>query len=237
MHPPSPVFCALDTTDLTKAKSLATALRPFIGGVKLGLEFFTTHGAAGVCDITALGMPVFLDLKFHDIPNTVAQAVKAAVALDVAMLTIHTLGGAAMMKAAAEAASSESVRLGKKRPHILGVTILTSMEEAELPSVGITGSSLEAEVLLLASQAEKSGLDGIVCSAHEIATIRKSCPRLTLVVPGVRPEGAAIGDQKRVMTPQAAMKQGADYLVIGRPITESTDPAKAAADIMLSIKK
>jgi orotidine-5'-phosphate decarboxylase len=231
----NPIFCALDTQDLTAAKAMATRLAPHIGGIKLGLEFFTANGASGVRDIVALGVPVFLDLKYHDIPNTVAHAVKAAVALDVFMLTIHASGGSAMMQAAAEAAATEAVRLGKKKPLVLGVTVLTSMQKSDMLPLGIAGS-VGDQVVRLAKLAAASGLDGIVCSPHEIEAIRACCPHLTLVVPGIRPEGSDSGDQKRIMTPRQAVTLGADYLVIGRPITQSSQPEQSAAAMTASLQ-
>jgi orotidine-5'-phosphate decarboxylase len=175
---------------------------------------------------------LFLDLKFHDIPNTVAAAVRAAVPLQPFMLNVHAAGGTAMMRAAAEAAASESAKLGLARPLVLAVTVLTSLDAKDLGAVGIPASPGD-QVTRLASLAQSCGLDGVVCSAEEVAALRKLCGAdFRLVVPGIRPKGAVAGDQKRVMGPAEAIAAGADDLVIGRPITESSDPAQAVAAIV-----
>jgi len=228
----NPIICAIDTTDIAKAKALAGQLAGSVGALKLGLEFFTANGAAGVGQIASANFPVFLDLKFHDIPNTVAKAVKATANIDAFMMTVHTQGGQGMMKAAAEAASENAAKTGKKRPLIVGVTILTSLDQNDLGNIGIT-IPLNDQVVRLAELAQKSGLDGVVCSPHEIKRIREVCgPDFTLVVPGIRPMGSASSDQKRVMTPKEALDKGANYLVIGRPIMESADPKAAASAIL-----
>ena len=231
-HAGSCLYCALDTSDLDTALSFARKLRGAVGGLKLGLEFFVANGPEGVrAVIEAGGLPLFLDLKFHDIPNTAAGAVRSAVALKPAFLTIHTSGGAAMMKAAAETAHGEADRLGIPRPRLLGVTVLTSLTDRELDSVG-QETPVAAQVGRLAALARDSGLDGVVCSPHEIAAVRAQAgPGFTIMVPGIRPATALLGDQKRVMTPAQAMAAGADYLVIGRPITQEKDPGAAARKI------
>jgi orotidine-5'-phosphate decarboxylase len=235
MNSHNPIFCAFDTPDLAHAKQLAASLKSHIGGIKLGLEFFTAQGAEGVRQVAALGVPVFLDLKFHDIPNTVAHVVKVAVQLDIYMMTIHTSGGQVMMQAAAEAAAQEAARLGKRKPLIIGVTVLTSMQQSDLQPLGIT-ATVDDQVLRLAKLARESGLDGVVCSPHEIAALRAACGEdFTLVVPGIRPAGSDHGDQKRVMTPQEAVRKGASYIVIGRPITQAENPALAAEQIAASL--
>lgn len=231
------ILCALDTTSVDQARALVSGLAPFVGGVKLGLEFFSACGPEGMARVTATGAPVFLDLKLHDIPNTVAKAIHALVPLKPFMMTIHTAGGPAMMKAAAKAASDAAAAAGVPRPLIVGVTVLTSMNEDDLMAIGVEGE-VQSQVERLARLAQSCGLDGVVCSPHEIAALRRACgPKFTLVVPGIRPAGAAIGDQKRVMTPAEAVSLGADYLVIGRPITEAADPAAAAADIEASLRE
>ena len=223
----NPIFCALDTSELEQALSLGRALGPAIGGLKLGLEFFCAQGPAGVHAVAALGRPVFLDLKLHDIPNTVARAVSALMPLGVGMVNVHAAGGPAMMKAAAEAARAQ----GPARPLVIAVTVLTSLDETDLAATGVAATPLD-QALRLARLAQACGLDGVVCSAVEAAKLRAALgPGFLLVVPGLRPAGAAAGDQKRLATPAAARADGADLLVIGRPITEAPDPAAAARAI------
>lgn len=220
----SPVFCAIDTIDLAAAQKLARQLRGHVHGLKLGLEFFLAHGAGGYNAIAALGLPVFLDVKLHDIPNTVAGAVNAVLPLKPAFLTIHTSGAQAMMRAAVEAA----VKAGAVRPKLLGVTVLTSLDTSDLAAVG-QGTDTAQQVLRLAKLAREGGLDGIVCSPEEIIFLRQALgPDFILMVPGIRPAWAAANDQKRVMTPREAMDAGATHLVIGRPITGADEPADAA---------
>ena len=225
------VFVALDTPELTRAARLAEALRGVVGGVKIGKELFTAHGPDGVRAVAG-GEPLFLDLKFHDIPNTVAGAVRAAVHLRPAMLSLQAAGGRAMMQAAAEAAREAAEDAEARRPLILAVTVLTSLDEADLEAVGQRGP-LREQVKRLAALAQSSGADGVVCSPREIAPLRAMCgPDFALVVPGIRPAWAAAGDQKRVMAPAEALAAGADYLVVGRPITEQADPLQAARRIV-----
>lgn len=231
----NPIICAVDTTDVTQARSLAEQLSGCVGALKLGLEFFTANGAAGVAQVASPDFPVFLDLKFHDIPNTVAKAVNATAGIDTFLMTVHSAGGAAMMKAAAEAASQNAEKTGRRRAMVVGVTVLTSLDEGDLHSIGVEGGVL-AQVVRLAELAQQSGLDGVVCSPHEIEAIRRACGAdFKLVVPGIRPAGSAAGDQKRVLTPKEALEKGADYLVIGRPITEAQDPGAAAKSIVESL--
>jgi len=229
--PPTPqqrLFVALDTTDLEGAAALAASLAPVAGGLKLGKEFFTAHGPGGVRRLAEAGLPLFLDLKFHDIPNTVAGAVRAALALRPAMLTVHAAGGAAMMRAAAGAAAEG----GAGRPLVLAVTVLTSLDEGDLRALGVVGP-VDEQVGRLAALARESGLDGAVCSPREAADLRRACGAgFRLVVPGIRPTWAAKGDQKRVTTPADAIAAGADYLVVGRPITEADDPVAAARAVV-----
>jgi orotidine-5'-phosphate decarboxylase len=228
LKPSERIFVALDTVDAARALTLTRDLAGLVGGVKLGKEFFTANGPAGVERITAAGMPVFLDLKFHDIQQTVAAAVAATSPLRPFMLNVHALGGAAMMRAAAEAAAAA----GAARPLLVAVTVLTSLDDGDLDDIGLAGPVLD-RVLALARLAQGCGLDGVVCSPLEVAALRRELgPDFKLVVPGIRPTWAAAGDQKRVMTPRQALDAGADYLVIGRPITGADDPRAAAERIV-----
>jgi len=226
----NPVYVALDTTDPDYARQLAERVRGSVGGLKLGLEFFNAHGPDGIRPFTDMGLPVFLDLKYHDIPNTVAGACRAAASLGVSILNVHAQGGAAMMRAAVDAVKSVS-----PSTRLIAVTMLTSLSDEDLPSVGLT-PPVGDQVLRLASLTQQCGLDGVVCSAHEISTLRKELgDDFMLVVPGIRPEGSAVGDQRRVMGPAQARDAGASILVIGRPITGASDPAQAARDIAQSL--
>ena len=224
----NPILCAIDTQDLARAQSLIAATSGAVGGVKLGLEFFAAQGPAGIRAAAAAQKNVFLDLKLHDIPNTVAGAVKSSLALDPLLLTLHCAGGGAMMRAAVEAR-------GSARTKLLGVTVLTSLDDNDLAATGQSGPAA-VQVRRLALLAKASGLDGVVCSPQEVAMLREACGKdFLLVVPGIRPAGAAIGDQKRVQTPRQAIEAGADYLVIGRPITEASDPQAAARAILAEL--
>ncbi|NQV46968.1 MAG: orotidine-5'-phosphate decarboxylase [Rhodospirillaceae bacterium] len=224
-------FVALDTTDIAAAAILAERLNGHVGGLKVGKEFFTAFGPAGVERISGAGLPVFLDLKFHDIPNTVAGAVRAALALKPFMVNVHAAGGADMMKAAMDAAAGA----GAGRPLVIAVTVLTSMDEGDLRAVGVDSSPLD-QVRRLAALAKASGLDGVVCSAKEVTALRQDLgDDFKLVVPGIRPQWAVADDQKRIVTPSGAIKMGADYLVIGRPITGADDPVVAADRIAKEI--
>jgi len=227
---PNRIIAALDTTDLATAQTWARTLEPQCGLMKLGLAFFLAHGPAGVRAVT--DRPVFLDLKLHDIPNTVAGAVSAVLPLRAAMLTLHAAGGSAMIAAARRAAEAG----GPERPKLLAVTVLTSLSAAALGETGVVGSPSE-QVLRLARLALSAGADGLVCSPQEVAMLREHIgPDPLLVVPGIRPEGSAAGDQARTMTPREAIIAGADWLVIGRPITGAADPAQAAATIAADIR-
>lgn len=227
MLPENPVFVALDTTDLNQAIAWVDAVQPHVGGVKLGLEFFNSNGPDGVRRIVDHGLPVFLDLKFHDIPNTVAGAVRAVAGLGAAIVNVHASGGNAMLSAAAAAAAE----FGANRPLVIAVTVLTSLDDGDLASVG-QSSPAASQVERLARLTQSCGLDGVVCSPAEIAALRGACgDEFRLIVPGIRPDWASAGDQKRIMTPRQARDLGADVLVIGRPITGSDDPAAAAARI------
>jgi orotidine-5'-phosphate decarboxylase len=227
MLPENPIFVALDTPDLAQAAAWAEAVRPCVGGVKLGLEFFNSNGPDGVRRIVDLGLPVFLDLKFHDIPNTVAGAVRAVAGLGAAIVNVHASGGSAMLRAAAAAAADH----GADRPLVIAVTVLTSLDDNDLAGVG-QRTPAAVQVERLARLTQSCGLDGVVCSPAEIATLRAACgDDFRLIVPGIRPNWASTGDQKRIMTPREARDLGATLLVIGRPITGADDPAAAAARI------
>ena len=218
----SPIYVAIDTPDLARAKAIATRTRAHIGGIKLGLEFFCAHGQHGVQEMAALGLPVFLDLKLHDIPNTVAKAVQALSPIKPAILTVHASGGRAMMEDAKAAAPVNT--------KVVAVTMLTSLDASDLAATGIGGSAHD-QVLRLTELAHEAGIDGIVCSGAEVAAAKKAWPKGFFVVPGVRPADGPAGDQKRVVTPRAALDAGASILVIGRPITQAEDPDAAARAI------
>ncbi len=219
------LIVAIDTTDPVRAASVAEAVAPHSGLFKLGLEFFTANGPAGVRAIR--GRPVFLDLKLHDIPNTVAGAVRGVLPLEPRMLTLHAAGGAAMIAAARDAAEAA----GAGRPMLLAVTVLTSLDAAALAATGVADSPA-GQVVRLGRLAVAAGADGLVCSAHEIAVLRDALGAgVTLVVPGIRPAGSQAGDQARTMTPRAALEAGADWIVVGRPITGAVDPGRAAAGL------
>ena len=227
IEPKQRIFLALDTAEVARAARLAEALKGAVGGVKIGKELFTAQGPDGVRALAG-GQRLFLDLKFHDILNTVAGAVH----LRPAMLTVHASGGRAMMQAAAEAAREAAEDAEVPRPKVLAVTVLTSLDEADLAAVGQRGPLTE-QVRRLAALARAAGLDGAVCSPREIECLRADCgPDFALVVPGIRPNWAARGDQKRVMTPAEAVAAGADYLVVGRPIAAQPDPLAAARRIV-----
>ena len=229
LDPASRIFCALDTPDVAAARKLSRALKGAVGGVKLGLEFFAANGPKGVAEIS--GMPVFLDLKLHDIPNTVAGAVRSVLPLNPVILTVHAAGGAAMLRAAADAAKEKAGKSDGVRPKLVAVTVLTSLDQEDLQETGIR-DKVSDQVRRLASLARNCGIDGVVCSAHEITALRADCgPDFMLVVPGLRPSWAAAQDQKRVTAPIEALELGADILVIGRPITGASDPRQAALRI------
>jgi orotidine-5'-phosphate decarboxylase len=229
----NPILCAIDTPDPGAARALATALGRVVGGIKLGLEFFVANGPAAVREVAG-GAPLFLDLKLHDIPNTVGGAVRSAASLGPALLTIHGAGGAAMMRAAVTARDAAAAPGHPMK--LLGVTVLTSLDDDDLVATGQRGPAA-AQALRLALLARDSGLDGVVCSPHELVALRTACgPGFLLVVPGIRPAGAVVGDQKRVMGPREALAAGADYLVVGRPITGAPDPAAAARAILQELR-
>jgi orotidine-5'-phosphate decarboxylase len=218
----SRIYVALDTTDLAQAKSIATRVRHHVGGIKLGLEFFCAHGQHGVHEMAQLGLPIFLDLKLHDIPNTVAKAVRALAPLEPAILTVHASGGRAMLEDAKAAAPVNT--------RVVAVTMLTSLDGDDLAATGVQGSPHD-QVVRLAALARESGVDGIVCSGAEVAAAKAAWPKGFFVVPGVRPADGHHADQKRVVTARAAIDAGASILVIGRPITQAEDPDAAARAI------
>jgi orotidine-5'-phosphate decarboxylase len=222
----NPVFVALDTPDLEKALSIARAVRPHVGGFKVGFEFMTALGPSAVREIVSIGLPVFADTKFHDIPNTVGAAAREIARLGAAIFNVHASGGEAMMRAAASEARAVNPKV-----RVIAVTVLTSLDDADLDAVGQRGPAVD-QVVRLAKLTKMSGLDGVVCSSKEIAALRKACGGdFQLVIPGIRPAGADLADQKRVMTPAEAVRAGADILVIGRPISGAPDPALAARTI------
>jgi orotidine-5'-phosphate decarboxylase len=232
----NPIILALDVASKERAIQLARDIGPLLGAVKIGSELFTTAGPEIVRTIRGTGLNVFLDLKFHDIPNTVAKAVTSAAQLDVQMLTIHTSGGAAMMRAAEEAAQKNRREAGREAPLVLGVTVLTSLDSNAIAEVGFE-PNVAHQVKRLAKLAVESGLRGLVCSPLEVALLRQFLPaEFQLVTPGIRPADAAGGDdQKRTLTPKEALDAGANWLVIGRPIYEAADPRKAAEQILAGI--
>ena len=221
-----PIYVAIDTPDIARAKALALAVRNHVGGIKLGLEFFSANGRSGVREMAGVGLPIFLDLKLHDIPNTVAKAIQALRPLDPAILTVHAAGGRAMLEDAKAAAPS-----GTK---VVAVTVLTSLDSEDLMSIGVQGDP-HGQVERLTSLAREAGIDGVVCSGNEVAAARKLWPDGFFVVPGVRPANGEKGDQKRVITPRKALDAGASILVIGRPITQADDPDAAARAIAATL--
>ena len=223
----SPVFVAIDTPDLARAEAIAAACAGRAGGIKLGLEFFNRNGRKGALRLAETGLPLFLDLKLHDIPSTVAKAVAALAPIEPAVMTVHAAGGAAMMAAAKAAAPA-----GTK---VVGVTVLTSLDADDLAAIGVSGDPAD-QVARLAALARSAGLDGIVCSGQEVAAARATWPDGFFVVPGIRPAEGDAGDQKRVMTPAAAIGAGASILVIGRPVTEAADPAAALDAIATELR-
>lgn len=216
------IFVALDTPDIERAKSLAKRVRAHVGGIKLGLEFFMANGRHGVREMAEIGVPIFLDLKFHDIPNTVGKAIQALRPLNPAILTVHAAGGRAMLEDA-KAAAPEGTK-------VVAVTMLTSLDRTDLHAIGMNRDPHE-QVLKLAELARSAGVDGIVCSGEEVKAAHAAWKDGFFVVPGVRPSHGQAADQKRVVTPRAAIDAGASILVIGRPITLAENPDQAARDI------
>ncbi|MEO8054359.1 MAG: orotidine-5'-phosphate decarboxylase [Acidobacteriota bacterium] len=226
---------ALDLPDRAALLALARLVAPEVGFLKLGLEAFVAEGPSLVRELVATGSQVFLDLKLHDIPNTVGRAAAAAVATGAAIVNCHASGGSEMMTAFGEEGRAAAAKAARPAPKLIAVTVLTSLDTAALAAVGLVGSPRDAAVRL-AALAQESGLDGVVCSPEEISAIRAACGKdFLLVVPGIRPAGTALGDQKRVATPADAIRAGADLLVVGRPITGATAPAAAAREIVAEI--
>jgi len=226
----NPIYAALDTPDLEYALSLAERVAPHVGGLKLGMEFLAANGPQGIAHFQKFGLPIFADTKYHDIPNTVAGAIRATAALGVHIVNVHAAGGEAMLKAARDAARAANPKL-----KLIAVTVLTSLSDEDLAAVGQVPPARD-QVLRLASLAKTCGLDGVVCSAHEIAPLRAALGGdFLLVVPGIRPDGSETQDQRRVMGPKQALEAGASILVIGRPITAASDPGAAARDIAESL--
>lgn len=226
----TPIIVALDFPSQDAALALAQQLDPALCRVKVGKELFTRCGPAVVEALRARGFEVFLDLKFHDIPNTTAMAVKAAAELGVWMVNVHCSGGLRMMSTCRETLD----KIGGPAPLLIGVTVLTSMEQADLADLGLDIAPQE-QVLRLAGLAARAGLDGLVCSAQEAQPLKAQYPQLQLVTPGIRPAGSAQDDQRRILTPAQAMAAGSDYLVIGRPIAQAADPAQALAAVVAEL--
>ncbi|MFC3609045.1 orotidine-5'-phosphate decarboxylase [Stutzerimonas tarimensis] len=226
----TPIVVALDFPSRDAALAMAGQLDPALCRVKVGKELFTRCGPAVVESLHDRGFEVFLDLKFHDIPNTTAMAVKAAAELGVWMVNVHCSGGLRMMAACREVLDQRS----GEQPLLIGVTVLTSMEQSDLADIGLDLDPAQ-QVMRLAALADRAGLDGLVCSAQEARAIKASLPRLALVTPGIRPAGSVQDDQRRILTPAEARQAGADYLVIGRPITGAVDPAEALAALVAGL--
>ena len=227
--PTNPIFCAIDRPDPEGAAALAHALKGAVGGIKLGLELFTARGPAGVRAVAvACGLPIFLDLKLHDIPNTVAGALRSLEELGVEYVTVHAAGGAAMLRAAAAL---------PRRPKLLAVTVLTSLDAADLRAIGVPAVPLD-QALRLGQLARDCGIEGVVCSPLEIAAMRAGVgPEAVIAAPGIRASGSAPDDQKRTTSPAEALTAGADILVVGRPITAAADPARAARTLWSSLSQ
>ena len=226
----TPIIVALDFSSRDAALALASWLDPAQCRVKVGKELFTRCGPAVVEKLQRQGFEVFLDLKFHDIPNTTAMAVKAAAELGVWMVNVHCSGGLRMMAECREVLD----KVNGQKPLLIGVTVLTSMEQADLAGIGLSVPP-EQQVMRLATLAEQAGLDGLVCSAQEASALKTAHPGLRLVTPGIRPAGSAADDQRRILTPRQALAAGSDYLVIGRPISQALDPAAALAAIVADL--
>ena len=231
------IFCAIDTAERAVAEKLIAAITPHTGTLKLGLEFFCAHGPAGIQAVRPAGATLFLDLKLHDIPNTVGQALKALVPLQPNFITLHASGGAAMLQAAREAVENEAIRLGVVRPQLLGVTVLTSLSSNALMDVG-QSDDVQAQVQRLVALALDNGCDGIVCAATDVAELREQFgPKPIFITPGIRPADAMVtgDDQARTLTPAQAIKAGATHLVIGRPISQAADPEAAVKAILATM--
>ncbi len=229
LSPSSPIIVALDVDSRRAALELARQLDPSVCRVKVGKELFTAVGPAILDDLRGLGFEIFLDLKFHDIPATVAKAVQVAADLGVWMLNVHASGGSKMLREASEVAAAHP-----SKPLLIAVTVLTSMSQAEYTEIG--GQNISDQALALARLSAQAGLAGVVCSAQEARRLKRALGEdFILVTPGIRPAGATLYDQARVMTPAAALAEGSDYLVVGRPITEAADPAQALREIVADV--
>jgi len=229
------IFIPLDTPDLSRAINITKDLKDLIGGVKIGKEFFTALGPEGVLKIKEIGIPVFIDLKFHDIPNTVAGALRSAMYLKPSIINVHAQGGRKMLIAARDTVLEESNKTGLTPPLLLGVTVLTSLSDHDLKETGVNNTTLD-QVKHLATLCQEIGLSGVVCSASEIDALREICDRkFKLLTPGIRPIWSQNDDQKRTVTPSEAVKKGADYLVIGRPIYDASNPVSAVKKIISEI--
>lgn len=228
------LIVALDVATADEARRAFATLRDSAGMFKVGSQLFTSAGPGFVRELVAAGARVFLDLKFHDIPNTASAASREAVRLGVALFNVHAAGGGEMLRRASDATAEESARLGVARPDLIAVTVLTSMDSSSLAETGVEAKSVEDQVRRLARLAAGCGLDGVVASPHEIAPVRESVEResFLVVTPGVRPAASSHDDQKRVMTPAEAMRAGADFVVVGRAILNSPDPARAASEVV-----
>ena len=225
------LFCAIDMKDTDQAVTLIKEIKEHIDGIKIGMEAFYAMGTKGYLRLYDLGLPIFLDLKLHDIPNTVSSAIKSLLPLNPSIINIHTTGGSAMMKAAVEAIGD----IGINKPKLIGVTILTSMNEESFSEQGIS-LKVEQQVINLSTLAKECGLDGVVCSPLEAKDVKIKCGQDFLtIVPGIRPKNSIDDDQKRVLTPKEAIRNGADILVVGRPITQADDPNQAARSIKESM--
>lgn len=234
MNSKKKIIVAIDTIDTNEALKI-TKLIPDVGAFKLGLEYFCANGPKGISKISETGVKIFLDLKFHDIPNTVAGAIRASLNLEPYMMTVHLSGGYNMLDRTMEEVKEYCSKKSLKRPLILGVSVLTSIDNNEFSSLGIKGK-VEDQVVRLAKLAENSGLDGLVCSAKELKIVKREVGKNhILVTPGIRPAGGEVNDQKRILTPAQAIKDGANFLVIGRPITSVDDPQEALNNISLEI--
>ena len=226
----NPIFCALDTNDISKAKYIAEQVKSFVGGYKLGLEFFTSCGIDGLIQIKKIGLPLFIDLKFYDIPNTVTSALKNILELQPSLTTIHISGGSKMMTECLELRNQVN-----SETKIVGVTMLTSFNDEMIKEIGHS-LSVNESISALAGVAIKVGIDGVVCSPLEIKLLKEKYPNLELVVPGIRGSEDSADDQVRILSAREAIDHGADYLVVGRPITQAAEPAKAAEEILKSIQ-
>lgn len=233
----NPLIVALDVDTVKEAFVLADKLGPYVGAFKVGMQLYNSAGPEVVRLLKEKNVPIFIDLKLHDIPNTVAGAARVLTRQGAAIFNVHAAGGMAMMRAAVDAARDEAVKLGLRNPLVVAVTVLTSIDQEIFnEEVGISGPISE-QVVLWAKLAKKAGMDGVVASPHEIALIKQACgDDFVIITPGVRPPGAAVNDQKRIMSPGEAARLGATYLVLGRPITAAYDPAQAAIAILKEIE-